>query len=51
MDGNIIVNLFLFAPQYNFFIVIVILLFLNTQFSYVTQNGVVAAIGVVRNFS
>ena len=46
---QLIGNLFLVAPQYNFFIVI--LFFLTTKFSYVTQNGVDATIGVARKFS
>ena len=46
-----ILNLFLVAAQYNFFIVIVVLCFSTPKFSYVTQNGVVATIGVVRKFS
>ena len=42
---QLILNLFLVAVQYNFFIVIVILCFSTPKFSYV------AAIGVVRKFS
>ena len=41
----------LIFAQYNVFIVIVVLCFSTPKFSYVTQNGVVAAIGVVRKFS
>ena len=48
---QLILNLFLVAPQYNFFIVIVILFFSTLNFSIVTQNWVVASIGVVREFS
>ena len=44
-------NLFLIAAQYNFFVVIVILCFSTPKFSYVIQSGVVASIGVVREFS
>ena len=33
-----------------FFIVIVVLCFSTPKFSYMTQNGVVAAIGAVRKF-
>ena len=35
----------------NVFIVIVVLSFPTPKFTYVTQNGVVATIGVVRKFS
>ena len=47
---QLILNLFLVAAQYNFFIVIVVLCFSTPKFSYVTQNGVVATIGVARKF-
>ena len=48
---QIILNLFLVAAQYNFFIVIVVLCFSTPKFSYVTENGVIATISVVREFS
>ena len=47
---QLILNLFLVAAQYNFFIVIVVV-FSTPEFSYGTQNVVVATIGVFRKFS
>ena len=36
---QLILNLFLVAAQYNFFIVIFVLCFSTAKFSYVTQNS------------
>ena len=48
---QLILNLFLDAAHYNFFIIIVVLCFSTPKFSYVSQNGVVVTIGVVMKFS